>query len=133
MDEVYQWDANDVKNSSEEDIYLDHMLTISKHLKTKGMNHIGVWTDMLDHRKLMTSQFKERVESEGLNEVMRFRWWRYGSTYKTTNPELDLRSWVYPMTGYTYPYHFYYPISRLDNVYKMLSLGHKDKVEGASS
>jgi glycosyl hydrolase family 20 len=133
MDEVYQWDVNDVKNSSEEDIYLDHMIKISNYLKTKGMKHIGVWTDMLDHRKLMTSQFKERIESEGLKEVMRFQWWRYGSAYKTTNPELKLRSWVYPMTGYTYPYHFYYPISRLDNVYKMLSLGHKDKVEGASS
>ena len=48
MDEVYQWDARDVKNSSEEEIYLNHMIKVAKYLKTKGINHIGVWTDMLE-------------------------------------------------------------------------------------
>ncbi len=133
MDEVYEWDANDVRKSSEEDIYIDHMIKLAKYLKSKGMNHIGVWTDMLDHRKLMTPQFEERIEREGLKDVMQFHWWRYVGTYETTNPELGFRSWVYPMTGYNYPYHYTYSMSRLDNTYKMLALGHKDKVEGASS
>ena len=133
MDEVGQWDARDLKKYSEEEIYLNHMIKVAKYLKSKGMNHIGVWTDMLDHRKLMTSQFKERIEKEGLKDVMRFQWWEYGGAYKTTNPELGLRTWVYPMTGYTYPYHYYLPDSRIDNVYKMLALGHKSNAEGASS
>jgi hypothetical protein len=109
------------------------MIKIAKYLKSKGITNIGVWTDMLEHRKLLTPQFKERIEKEGLTDVMRFQWWRYGGAYETTNPELGFRTWVFPMTGYTYPYHYYYPISRLDNVYRMLALGHKDKVEGASS
>jgi hypothetical protein len=133
MDEVYQWDARDLKKFSEEEIYLNHMIKIAKYLKSKGINNIGVWTDMLEHRKLLTPQFQERIEKEGLKEVMRFQWWRYGGAYETTNPELGLRTWVFPMTGYTYPYHYYYPISRLDNVYRMMALGHQGKAEGASS
>jgi len=51
MDEVGQWDAKDLKQFSEEEIYLESLNKIIKHLKSKGINNIGVWTDMLIRKK----------------------------------------------------------------------------------
>lgn len=133
MDEVRDWDARDLKKYSLEEIYLNHIIKLSKHLKSKGINHIGIYTDMLDRRKMMNEQLKERIEKEGLKDVLQFQWWRYEGAYDTTYPEFGFRTWVYPMTGYSYIYHYTQRTSRLDNVYQMLALGHKDKVEGASS
>jgi len=61
MDEVGQWDAKDLKQYSEEEIYLNHLIKLSKHLKSKGINNIGVWTDMLDKKKMVNEQLKDRI------------------------------------------------------------------------
>ncbi len=135
LDEVRQWcKCEKCKNLSEEEIYLDHIIKLAKHLKSKGINHIGVWADMLNKKKMVNSHLVGKLEKEELKGNMILHWWRYTEPiYETIFPEFSLRNWVVPMTGYTYPYQFYYNCSRLNNVFDMLVLGHKSNAEGASS
>jgi|GEM_PF-628128 len=134
LDEVYLWcQCDKCRDLPPEKIYLDHLIKLARHLKSKGINNTVVWADMLDSHKMVNDQLVKRFEQEGLKDIIILGWWAYGRNYATVLPELHLRNWVVPMTGYSFPYHYTYAISRLDNVIGMLRTGWKDKVEGATS
>jgi len=134
LDEVYLWcQCEKCRDLPPEKIYLDHLIKLSQYLKSKGINNIVVWADMLDHHKMVNEQLVKRFEQEGVKDTIILGWWAYGRNYDNVLPELKLRNWIVPMTGYSFPYHYTYPISRLDNVIGMLRTGVKDKVEGATS
>jgi hypothetical protein len=136
MDEVYQFcKCEKCRKIKEEEIYLNHVIKLANHLKSKGIKNVGIWTDMLEKRKMINSHFVQTLEKEGLKDILVLQWWDYTEPiqYETLHPEISLRNWVVPMTGYLYPHQFWYNVSRWENVFKMVRLGQKDKAEGADS
>lgn len=116
---------------SKEDIFIEHTIKLAKHLKEKGINNITMWHDELLKMDLLNEKLVKRLKEEGLYENIILNWWRYGTeVFETTKPELGIRRFVSPMTGY---YHWMTTGSYLTNIYKMLELGHREGAEGAES
>lgn len=92
----------DCLKSTPEDQFVEYAVRLAKHLKDKGINHIGMWHDHFERGGRMNEELARRFEAEGLKDNIIFHWWRYGDFFDTTMPELGFRRWVTPMTGYFY-------------------------------
>jgi hypothetical protein len=146
LDEARGWDATDMEQlGSHEAIFKQHMVRIAKHLKSKGMKHIGMWDDMLgrnlDGKNHIDADFMELLRKEKLDDVLIIQWWWYRQFAERKiryfpdefRSDVGFRSWVVPMTGLTYPFQFRYGQTHLVNVFDMMSHGKAQKIEGSES
>lgn len=116
---------------SHEELFMEHIIRLAKHLKAKGMKSICMFHDQLDTMNLTDGEFVNRLKREDLYELMVIDWWKYDmEAFDTLKPKLGLRTFVMPMAGY---YAWMLTDSYLVNIYNMMKLGHKEKVEGTKA
>ena len=90
-------------------LFIEHAITLLKHLKEKGMTSIVIAGDMLVRKvsKLgnLGEPFLKRINEEGLMDVLFFDWWWYHDMkekldFVVTPDELGFRSFFCPWNGY---------------------------------
>ncbi len=113
-----------------EDHFVDYVVAMCKHLQAKGIRHIGMWNDSFVRGGRMNQALAERFEREGLKDLVILHWWRYHDYYDTIHPELGLKRWVTPMTGYFYWENYR---DHLDNIWLGLRKGHEEGAEGCEA
>ncbi len=112
------------------DQFVDYAMTLCKHLAEKGFDSIGLWHDSFVRGGRMNEDLTERLKREGLQDKVVIHWWRYGRFFDTIHPELGLRSWVVPMTGY----YYWTPLQdHFTNIYLAAQKGAEENAEGAES
>ena len=113
-----------------EDHFVDYVVHLSHHLRERGIRHIGMWNDSFVRGGRMNRALAERFEREGLQDAVVLHWWQYHDYYDTIHPELGLRRWVVPMTGYFYWENYR---DHLDNIWLALAKGHQEGAEGTEA
>lgn len=113
-----------------EDRFVNYAVRLAKHLKEKGINHIGMWHDHFLRGGKMNDELKRRFEEEGLKDSVVLHWWRYSDFFDTTMPELGFRRWVVPMTGYFYWINY---TDHLHNVFWAIDKGVEESAEGVEA
>lgn len=88
------------------DIFIDHVIKVSMHLKEKGIKSIYLYCDMLLETRRQSlgnlrKKFEAAVKDANLQDVVVIDWWTYFDIpekmyFHGLNPELGLRSIVKP-------------------------------------
>lgn len=126
------------KGAQPKELFIDHAITLIKHLKKKGMKNIYLCNDVFYRRGRpaeadLLETFRNRLIDEDLLDVTVLNWWNYVETESKLafGSEDIIRSGVRgitkPMNGY-YHWHLYYP--RLNNSYFLLRHAYEAKCEG---
>ena len=110
-----------------EDRFVNYAVRLAEHLKEKGINNIGMWHDHFARGGKMNEALVRRFEEAGLKESVVLHWWQYTDFFETTMPELGLRRWVVPMTGYFYWINYQ---NHLANCFLAAEKGFEEKAEG---
>jgi hypothetical protein len=133
MDEVGEWcQCPQCRDVAPGQLYVQHLLKLAGHLADKGIQHIGAWEDMLLRHGQLSEGFAKTLEEHGLKDKLILHWFMYGpDLWEDLKPELGLRSWMAPMTGFQHNYLAAWGISHMRNLYQMLRLGQRDGAEGA--
>jgi len=133
MDEVSDWcQCPECRDVPAEERYIEHLVKLARHLADRGIQHIGVWNDILLHDKDVTDRLTAELDRHGLRDKLVWQWYMYGhQVWDSIKPELGVRSILAPMTGFMCNYLAAYRISHFQNIYRMLRLGHRDGAEGA--
>lgn len=110
----------------------DYVINICKYLKSRGIENIQIYHDMLFGTDITGTSFMERVQQEKLDDVVVIDWWSYGcgETYFGGNKEnisSNLRSIIKPMAGY---FAWSVPVSHNNNVKEAAELAYRRKCEG---
>lgn len=113
-----------------EDRFVEYAVRLAKHLKEKGINNIGMWHDHFTRGGKMNEELVRRFEDEGLRDSVVLHWWRYSDFFDTTMPELGLRRWVTPMTGYFYWVNYQ---NHLNNCFLGAEKGVEEGAEGTEA
>lgn len=118
------------RQHEEGELYLEYIIKLARRLKENGINHISMWHDQLLRAEKMGLDLPERLEREGLKDIIILNWWRYGGFYETTKPEMGLRRFVVPMTGYYYQCSYQ---GHLENIFAAERVGTAEEAEGTQS
>ncbi len=118
--------------SSQEELLVDFLLKITNHVKEKGINNITIWNDQLvRHMNVLDEGLVNKIKEDGLFDKLILNWWWYSPNVpETIRPELGLRTFVCPMTGYYFWMNYQ---SYLLNIYRMLKLGYEQGSEGSEA
>lgn len=106
----------------------EYVLGLLTALKAAGMRHITIWHDQLNKMGVLSEEFVQQLERRGLKDHVILNWWTYGvKPFDTIRPELGLRRFVTPMTGY----YFWSPYrSNLINIESLSRVGAAQGAEG---
>ncbi len=118
------------RDRTEAELYVNYITRLARHLNQRGIKHISMWCDQLVRGGSINEELKRRFDEEGLTDKIILHWWKYHDFYDNLHPELGLRRWVTPMSGYFF--HMAYR-SYLDNTFLALKTGHEQGAEGAES
>ena len=128
------------RDTPKDDLYIEHVIRLMRHLKDRGMKNIYMYHDMLLGHGTgtaldSTEKMKKAIEDNGLKDVAVIDWWTYsdyreGLMFQTTRPEQGLRRTVKPWNGY---YHWNIVSYPLKNVYLLAQMAHKEGAEGMQS
>jgi len=128
---VHPWcRCENCRQHEEGELYLEYIIKLARRLKENGINHISMWHDQLLRAEKMGLDLPERLEREGLKDIIILNWWRYGGFYETTKPEMGLRRFVVPMTGYYYQCSYQ---GHLENIFAAERVGVAEDAEGTQS
>ncbi len=113
----------------------DYVVTICKYLKSRGMNDIHIYHDMLFGNGITKFGFADRLKAEGLDDAVVIDWWSYGGRDNffrgnKENIRSDIRSIVKPMTGY---YAWTAPTATNYCVEDAVELAYRRGLEGVES
>jgi hypothetical protein len=111
------------------ELITNYILQLALALKACGVKHITVWHDQLNKMGILTEDFVARLKSLGLEDNLILNWWSYSAqlSFQSIKPELGLRNFVTPMTGY----YFWSPLrSYYQNIFAMSRLGAEQAAEG---
>ena len=115
-------------NRPREELLLNHLFRIIEHLKSKGINNISLWNDQLYRMNLLNEKFSSQFKDRRLKEKIIIEWWHYRlRPFESIKPNLGLRRWLNPMTGY---YFWASYRSYLKNIQLMLNLAYAQGAEG---
>lgn len=128
------------RDTPKDDLYIEHVIKLMKHLKDRGMKNIYMYHDMLLGHGMgtaldSTEKMKKAIEDNGLKDVAVIDWWTYsdyedGLMFRTTRPEQGLRRTVKPWNGY---YHWNIVSYPLKNDYLLGKMAHDEGAEGMQS
>ena len=127
-------ECENCKRLSNEDKVFSHAITLIKHLKSRGMKNVYVYSDVIAE-KLDLAKFKRMLEEEGLLEITVLDWWSYRNErneirFPSLKPEFEMRSIVKPMNSYT---HWTGCRDFIANSYYLMELATRDNAEGLQS
>lgn len=121
---------------NKDELFLEYLMSLIKHLSEKGINKICVWNDQITRMRLLEKLADRLKENKLINKVV-IGWWYYGIDEKNLETErfdfgqfgskLELASWIVPMAGY---YFWWMYQSLLENIYLMLKRGFEKAAEG---
>ncbi len=119
---------------SNEEKFRNHALKLIKHLKERGMKNIYIYCDMIE-RIMDPNDFKKMLIENDLLDVTVIDWWTYRNQknnlrFKTTFPELGIRSIVKPHNSY---FHWNTSRDTVGNVYYLCEMAKKENAEGFQS
>ncbi len=128
------------RDKSRQDIFIDHLIRLARHLKDRGMKNIYVYSDMLiGHGDSIKEESVEHLvaalQENDLFDLVVVDWWTYSAyadqlMFQTTHPELGLRRTVKPWNGY---YHWTVLTDALANISLLAEMGVREKAEGMLS
>lgn len=110
--------------------FIDYTVTMCKHLIEKGIDKVHLWHDSFVRGGKMNQELADRFRKEGIIDKVALHWWRYGGFFETIHPELEMESWVVPMTGY---YYWTPLMDHLSNIYLAASKAAEENAAGAES
>jgi hypothetical protein len=108
----------------------DYAVRVCSHLKSKGIENITLWDDELRRKDALTEQFGKKLADAGLSGNVVVQWWRYGSPVLMPTPEIGVRAWSTPMTGY---WSNLFTQSYTSNIWDLVTHGVQHGIEGADS
>ena len=119
---------------SNEEKFRNHALKLIKHLKVRGMKNVYIYCDMIE-RIMDPNDFKKMLEDNDLLDVTVIDWWTYRNQkenlrFKTTFPELGIRSVVKPHNSY---FHWNTSRDTVGNVYYLCEMAKNENAEGFQS
>ena len=122
------------KSMSDEDKVFSHAITLIEHLKSRGMENIYIYYDIIA-RKLDVAKFKKLLQEKGLLESTVIDWWTYRNkkdllAFNSLKPEHNIRSVVKPMNSYT---HWTGCRDFVPNIYYLMEIATRDGAEGLQS
>lgn len=122
--------CDECKKKPWDDQFIDYVVALAKHLADKGVDQISMWHDSFVRGGKMNDALADRFREEGLLDKVVLHWWCYSGFFNDIHPELGVKRWVVPMTGYYYwsPYQ-----DHLANIYQACQVGHEQGAEGAES
>lgn len=118
---------------STNDIMLNFIIRLVKHLKDKGMKNVYIYHDMLFSHGLITEETAELFKKEGIYDVTVIDWWSYSvdkeSLFegKTDLIKNHFRGVAKPISGY---YHWLLNSQANENIYGIAELAIKKDFEG---
>ena len=128
------------RSTPKDDLYIEHVIRLMKHLKDRGMRNIYMYHDMLLGHGIgtefdSTEKMRKAIEDNGLKDIAVIDWWTYsdyqeGLMFQSTRPELGLRRTVKPWNGY---YHWNIVSYPLKNVSLLAKMARAEGVEGMQS
>ena len=121
------------------ELFVNHAIRCVKHLKEKGMKHIGMACDMLiDHGPNgvgeLSHMMQQALKDNDLMDVISVTWWTYADLpeklmFQTTRPELGIRRGVMPWNGY---YAWCMQCNSVRDVYMLADMGIRENCEAIS-
>jgi len=122
-----------------EDLFLQYVIALIRHLSEKGINKINVWNDQITRMSIL-NEFASRLKEENLTDKVAVTWWYYGPREKDLETsrfdsgkfgsDLGLVRWIAPMAGY---YFWWMYQSLLPNIYLVLKRGFEQGAEGTEA
>ncbi|MEE1043165.1 MAG: family 20 glycosylhydrolase [Clostridia bacterium] len=118
------------------ELMLQYIINIAKYLKSRGIETLYVYHDMLFKHNMLTEETANRLKAEGLYDMIVVEWWSYrtkkeemfaGRTDEINN---HLRSIGKPMTGY---FHWEFPCQTTKNIDMIRNITDKHNFEGMIS
>lgn len=156
MDEVWNETATDVNDlyrvispwcecdecqkQTNEEKFINHAIKLIRHLKSRGMKNIYIYSDMMRHADALRNtidqeKFKNLLVENDLMDVTVIDWWTYSNhkehlMFDTMRPELGIRATVKPWNSY---YHWNISFNAVPNVYLLSEMANKENAEGLQS
>ena len=116
------------------DLLLDFIIRIVKYLKSRGMENIYMYQDMLCELGMLNEDMANRLKEEGIWENVVIDWWNYSWDIKHMFRDKErfeikglFRNISKPMTGY---FHWALPTQRNINIKVMTEEAVKSGFEG---
>ena len=115
------------------ELMIDYIIRITKYMKSKGINNVYVYHDMLFHYDLLNDKTAELFKKEGVYDNIIIDWWNYQPFKdkffdgKCDQISKSFRSIGKPITGY---YHWCQPMESVDNLLLMRDLAEEKNFEG---
>ena len=107
--------------------YVSYVIRLAQHLKSRGITTIGMWHDSLVAGGRLNEGLLRRLEEAGIKDLVVLHWWTYYDFFDTIHPEMGLRAWVTPMTGY---FSWQNSVDHLPNIHRALQVGAQQGAEG---
>lgn len=127
---VSPWcECADCRRQEKAELITNYIIQLALALKACGVKHITIWHDQLNKMGVLTEDFVTRLKSLGLENNLILNWWSYSPqlSFQNIRPELGLRNFVTPMTGY----YFWSPLrSYYQNIFAMSRVGAAQAAEG---
>lgn len=107
------------EGTAQEELMMEHLIRICKHLKEKGMRKVYIFHDMFYHIfNMVNEEMRDRLIREDLYDVVVMDWWTYEDPAHLFWDKPDgvnslLHSIIKPFTGY---YHWTIPTDSNDNI-----------------
>ena len=118
------------------ELMLQYIIKIAKYLKSRGIETLYVYHDMLFKHNMLTEETANRLKTEGIYDMIVVEWW----SYRTKKEEMfagrwdeinnHLRSVGKPMTGY---FHWEFPCRTTKNIEMIQDLSEEKGFEGMIS
>ncbi|MDH7570558.1 MAG: hypothetical protein QHJ73_13335, partial [Armatimonadota bacterium] len=114
-----------------EELLIRFTVRLCAHLKEQGIRHISLWNDQFARHMDIIDRLAAALKEAGVDQEVVVQWWHYGLNFpENLRPELGLRRWVTPMTGY---FHWWVYQSLLRNIHGMIQTGVRNGATGAES
>lgn len=120
------------KDIAHTEIMVDYLIKVVKYLKSRGMENVYLYHDMLFDNNLINEELCERFKKEGIYDTVVIDWWSYfGTEDFFSKREKDVngifRSIGKPITGY---FHWIMPTQATKNIYMMKDVAIRNNFEG---
>lgn len=107
------------RNTNYGELMVQYIIKIAKYLKTKGIENLYVYYDMLFENDFINEETANRFKAEGVYDMIVIDWWSYRDTKEETYREKmhkvnnTFRSVGKPITGY---FHWTVPTHTCKNI-----------------
>ena len=134
------------RDTAVEELYVEYIINILKHLKKRGLETVYVYHDMWFNFDIVTEEMAQRFKDEGVYDMLVIDWWSYGLPGTNFGKHIDIvngcfhsredevngifRSIAKPFTGY---FHWSMPTQLNENIYDLTNTAEKNSFEGISA